>query len=146
MRSGSALTFAIGVMFVGAVHAEQTATPSSKSPTSFELTGCISGHPAASGSFTFTDSTSGSAYKLTGKTVRKYAGKMVRLVGGPQGKRLSVAGGLWPSANIAGQQGGLDPAQESIARQPGGGGSAAGANNLPEFRVVAVSGLDGACR
>ena len=145
MRSGSVIAFVVGAVFTAAVHAEQAAPPSTKSNTSLELTGCISGAPAASGSFTFTDSTSGSAYKLTGKTVRKYAGKMVRLVGGPQGKRLSVAGGLWPSPNIAGQQGGLDPAQESISRQRGGGSAASG-TNLPEFRVVSVSGLDGACR
>jgi hypothetical protein len=70
---------------------------------------------------------------------------MVRLIGGPQGSKLSVSGGLWPSANVAGQAGAIDGAQESIARQPGGGGSGTGAANLPEFRVVSVRTVDGSC-
>ncbi len=117
-------------------------TPTSQKPV--ELVGCVSNQPAASGAFTFDEST-GFKYRLTGKSVRKYAGQMVRLVGGPQGRKLSVSGGLWPSANVAGQAGAIDGAQESIARQPGGGGAGTGAANLPEFRVVSVRTVDGSC-
>jgi hypothetical protein len=122
-------------------------SPPASSPTSrpVELVGCVSNQPGVSGAFTF-DESSGSKYRLTGKSVRKYAGKMVRLVGGPQGGKLSIRGGLWPSANAAGQAGATDPAQASIARQPGGGGSGTGGADLPEFRVVSVRTIDGSCR
>jgi len=132
------------IVLAGVVAAQSppASTPASQKPV--ELVGCVSTQPAASGAFTFDEST-GSKYRLTGKSVRKYAGQMVRLVGGPQGRKLSVAGGLWPSANAAGQAGAIDPAQESVSRQPGGGGSGTGAANLPEFRVVSVRTVDGSC-
>jgi hypothetical protein len=141
----SALVLLSCIVCVGVAGAQSPPASSpatSRSPV--ELVGCVSNQPGASGAFTF-DESSGSKYKLTGKSVRKYAGQMVRLVGGPQGRKLSVSGGLWPSANAAGQAGGLDPAQESIARQPGGGGSGVGSINLPEFRVVSVRTVDGSC-
>jgi hypothetical protein len=106
-----------------------------------ELVGCVSQDPGTSGSFTFSESTGGQ-YKLTGKSVRQYAGRMVRLVGGPRSRKLSIRGGLWPSPNVAAQAGAIDAAQASIARQSGG--SASGID-LPEFRVVSVRRIDGAC-
>jgi hypothetical protein len=59
-----------------------------------------------------------------------------------------VSGGLWPSANAAGQAGALDPAQESIARQPGGGAQRSGAGDLdlPAFNVVRARTVEGTCR
>ena len=141
----AALALLSCIVLVGEADAQ---SPPASAPTSgtppVELIGCVSTQPAASGAFTFDEST-GSKYRLTGKSVRKYAGQMVRLVGGPQGGKLSVSGGLWPSANVAGQAGAIDPAQESITRQPGGGGSGTGAANLPEFRVVSVRTVDGSC-
>ena len=122
----------------------QTAPSSSASRSPVELVGCVSKDPGTSGSFTFNEST-GSKYRLSGKSVRQYAGRMVRLVGGPRGKRLAIRGGLWPSPNVAGQAGAMDPAQESIARQPGGAAAGAGRFDLPEFRVVSVQGIDGSC-
>jgi hypothetical protein len=131
-------------LLAGVVGAQSSPATTPTSPKPVELVGCVSNKPGASGAFTF-DESSGSKFRLTGKSVRKYAGQMVRLVGGPQGSKLSVSGGLWPSANTAGQAGALDPAQESISRQPGGGGSGTGAANLPEFRVVSVRTVDGSC-
>jgi hypothetical protein len=128
------------------VAAAQTAPASpapSRSPV--ELVGCVSDDPIAAGSFTLDDS-GGGRYRLTGKSVRKYAGRMVRLVGGPQGKRLSIRGGLWPSPNIAAQAGAIDSAQASIARQPGGAASGTGGVELPVFRVSSVRGVEGSCR
>jgi hypothetical protein len=145
MRTYPAIALVVGAVFVGAAHAQQSSSSQDKR-SSIELTGCISNSPGSSGAFTFTDSKSGSAYRLTGKGVRKFAGQMVRLVGGPQGKRLSIRGGLWPSPNAAGQAGGTDAAQDSIARQPGGAGSGTGGNELPEFYVMSVRGLEGACK
>jgi hypothetical protein len=121
----SALVLLSCIVFVGVAGAQSAPASSpttSRSPV--ELVGCVSNQPGASGAFTF-DESSGSKYKLTGKSVRKYAGQMVRLVGGPQGRKLSVSGGLWPS--------------------PGGGGAGVGSINLPEFRVVSVRTVDGSC-
>ena len=132
-------------VLTGVAAAQSPPASSPASPrTPVELVGCVSNQPGASGAFTFNES-SGSKYRLTGKSVRKYAGRMVRLVGGPQGGKLSVSGGLWPSANVAGQAGAIDGAKESIARQPGGGGSGTGGVDLPEFRVVSVRTVDGSC-
>ncbi|HKH71335.1 MAG TPA: hypothetical protein VKA59_08300 [Vicinamibacterales bacterium] len=139
-----ALAFLSCIVLVGVAGAQSAPASSPASRTPVELVGCVSNQPGASGAFTFDEST-GSKYRLTGKSVRKYAGQMVRLVGGPQGRKLSVSGGLWPSANVAGQAGAIDGAKESIARQPGGGGSGTGAADLPEFRVVSVRTVDGSC-
>jgi hypothetical protein len=139
-----ALAFAAITLFAATTHAQTGSTQSSKP---IELTGCVSGQPTADGAFTLTDAQSGGKYRLTGKKMQKYAGKMVAVVGGPS-KKLTVNGGLWPSANAAGQAGALDPAQESIARQPGGSArrSGAGEVELPPFNVVRVRTVEGACR
>jgi hypothetical protein len=114
-------------------------------PSTLELTGCVSLNPAAGGQYAFVDTASGGTYRLNGKNLKKYAGQRVRLVGDPAtSKRLKFKTGLWPSPNIAAQAGALDPAQESIARHSGG------ATNLPdgtpELKVVRVHGVDGACQ
>jgi hypothetical protein len=108
------------------------------------LTGCVSGKPGATGSFSFQE-TDGAKYRLSGKGVRKFAGQKVEIVGGsPRG--LSIRGGLLPSPNIAAQAGALDPAQVAIASQPGGTATAGTGSDLPEFRVARVRALDGACQ
>jgi len=138
------LAFAATTQFAATTHA-QTGSP--QTPAPIELTGCVSGRPAADGAFTFTDAQSGGKYRLTGKKMQKYAGRMVAVVSGPT-KKLTVNGGLWPSPNAAGQAGALDPAQESIARQPGGSArpSGGGAVELPPFNVVRVRTVEGACQ
>lgn len=145
MVKTSALALLSCVVPVAVAAAQTSPAKSGTSRNPVELVGCVSDQPGATGSFTIDEST-GSRYRLTGKSVRKYAGRMVRVVGGPQGRKLSIGTGLWPSANAAGQAGAIDPAQESIARQPGGGASGTGTVDLPEFRVVRVSGIDGSCR
>ena len=134
---------AIGVMLMvpGMSAQNQSARPTSQ----VELTGCVSDRANESGTFTFTDAQTGGKYRLTGKKMQTYAGKMVAVSGGPS-KRLAIRGGLWPSPNAAGQAGALDPAQESIARQQGGAASAKGDAALPEFNVVRVRGVEGNCR
>ena len=124
LRGSAAVTLLPWMMMVAAASAQTAQTPPappepSRSPV--ELVGCVSDDPGASGSFTL-DESGGSRYRLTGKSVRKYAGSMVRLVGGPH------------------------PAQASSARQPGGAASGTGGGNLPEFRVVSVRRIDGYCR
>jgi len=143
MRNRIAIAAVVSLLLASSAHAQQNANQTAKP---VELTGCISGQPAAGGTYTLTDA-QGGKYRLTGKKMQKYAGQMVAVVGGPS-KKLSVSGGLWPSPNAAGQAGGLDPAQESIARQPGGSTRPAGpgAVPLPEFNVVRVRAVEGACK
>jgi len=140
MRSPAASLFIVGVLMVQAIDA-QTKT-SSKAP--IELTGCVSGQPTPNGTFTL-DAKDGGRYRLTGKRIEKYAGKMVAVVSGPN-KRLAVSGGLWPSPNTAAQAGALDPAQESISRQPGGVAKGGPGAELPELHVVRIRTVDGACQ
>jgi len=146
MKSALLGTFVAGMLVASVVVTSAQSRSSSKdAPTTIELTGCVSLTPGASGQFAIVDSASGGTYRLSGKGIRKYAGQRVTVVGGPRSRRLSVRLGLWPSPNIAAQAGALDPAQESIARQPGG--SASGAESkLPEFHVVRMRGVDGACQ
>jgi len=115
-----------------------------KTPTTLELTGCVSLNPAAGGQYAFVDTASGGTYRLNGKNLKKYAGQRVKLTGDTSTKRLKFKTGLWPSPNIAAQAGALDPAQESIARHSG---AAAGLpDGTPELKVVRVQGVDGACQ
>jgi hypothetical protein len=116
----------------------------SKSPTTIELTGCVSVNPAAGGQYAFVDNASGGTYRLNGKNLKKYAGQRVRLVGDTSTKRVRIKTGLWPSPNIAAQAGALDPAQESIARHSGA--TQGPADATPELRVVRVNGVEGACQ
>jgi hypothetical protein len=134
---------AIAILSAGAVVAQEDArkTP----PSTVELTGCVSLTPSASGQFVFVDGASGGTYRLNGKDIKKYAGQRVLLVGDPNSKRPRFRFGLWPSPNVAAQAGALDPAQESIARQPGGGASTPQSSD-PELRVIRMSGVEGACR
>jgi len=123
-------------------------TPDSKSPTKVEpltLTGCVS-PKAEAGNYTFTDSTGGSQYRLTGKDIKKYAGKRVEVVESASKGGVAIKGGLYPSPNVAGQAGALDPVQSAIATQRGSGTAAGTAADLPEFRANRVRLVDGACQ
>jgi hypothetical protein len=142
MRNRMAIVFVVSLLFASAAHAQKN---SDRNARPVEVTGCVSGQPAAGGAYTLTDA-QGGKYRLTGKKMQKYAGHMVAVTGG--NRKLSVSGGLWPSANAAGQAGALDPAQEAIARQPGGSTRPAGpgAVPLPEINVVRVRTVEGACQ
>jgi hypothetical protein len=136
----------IGVLVASAGARAQTSKSSAKeNNTPSTLTGCVSDRALPNGEFTFTDGTTGSKFRLTGKGIRQWAGQQVEIVSGPN-KRLSVKGGLYPSPNIAAQAGAIDPAQAAIARQPGGTASGTGGVDLPEFRVARVRAAGGSCR
>jgi len=65
------------------------------------LKGCVARDETSSGSsYTFTDST-GTKYRLAGKSVSKYSGMSVEVVGLIDRPNLVVKGGLWPSPNVA---------------------------------------------
>jgi hypothetical protein len=149
MQSSIAVLFAAVAVGAAATTSAQSSTPTPKidTDTAVTLTGCVSGKPLASGEYTFVDGTTGSKYRLTGKSIRKFAGQQVEIVSG-RDRKLVVKGGLYPSPNVAAQAGALDPALEALSRQPGGTGSGTAgtaAADLPEFRVARLRGVPGAC-
>ena len=120
-------------------------TPNQKTTVEpVRLTGCISEKPQGS-DYTFTNTGDGSRYRLTGKDIKKYAGKKVEVVAAPS-KGFAIKGGLYPSANVAAQAGALDPVQAAIATQPGSGANTGTGSPLPEFRAGSVRTVEGACQ
>jgi hypothetical protein len=118
--------------------------PKAADDSELKLVGCVSGKPSVSGDYTFRDNVTKSEYRLTGKSMKKFAGQQVEIVSG-KNKKLAIKGGLYPSPNIAAQAGALDPGQEAIARQPGGPSTGVGPE-IPEFRVSQVRGVPGPCQ
>src|SRR6266481_2470256 len=57
--------------------------------------------------YTFVDNTDGSRYRLNGKSLSKYSGLSVQVVGVVDTKKVKVVGGLYPSPNIAAQAGAI---------------------------------------
>jgi hypothetical protein len=137
-------TLAAVALVAPALGAQQPQTPSPKTPAEITMTGCVSAKPDPSGRYIFADADGLSRYELKGRRLSRWAGQRVQLVGGTSGGGgVSVGGGL--VGPVAGARGvALDPAQESIKRQPGGGGAGIGPR-LPEFRVSRVKAADGAC-
>jgi hypothetical protein len=115
-------------------------------PKEIRLNGCISRDDIRPGQFNFREEDSGNRYQLTGKNLKKFVGQRVEIVGGPPGKGVTFKTGLWPSPNVAAQAGAMDPAKAAVARMPGGAADAPGANQLPEFKVVRLRGVEGACQ
>jgi len=120
----------------------QAPAPSSKTPTTITMAGCVSAKPEASGQYTFAETDGLREYRLKGKGINKFAGQRVELVGGTSGNGLSVRTGLWPAPSGGARGVALDPAQESISRQRGGGGTG---GEFQEFRVARVRALEGTC-
>jgi hypothetical protein len=117
---------------------------SSKKSTDVTLTGCVSAKPDANGRYTFEGADGISRYQLTGRRLARFAGQRVEIVGGsPDGGGLTIRGGLTgPQAGARGAA--LDPSQESVRRQPGGGGAGIGPS-YPEFKVSRGKTVDGVC-
>jgi hypothetical protein len=105
--------------------------------------GCVSDKPDATGTYTLTQAGSGNRFRLIGRSMRGYAGKMVEVTLA-DAKGLTIKGGLSPSPNIAAQAGHLDSAQAAVASQPGANAGKSDAQ-LPEFRVNRVRALDTSC-
>ena len=130
--------------------AAQAAKPSEKAAAGeskeIRLNGCISRDTIRPGQFNFLDNDSGFRYRLTGKGLRNFVGRRVEIVGGPPGKGITFRTGLWPSPNVAAQAGALDPAKAAVANLPGGAADAVGVNPLPEFKVIRLRGVEGACQ
>ena len=122
------------------------ATTGGTDPKQIRLNGCIARDRITPGQFTFLDNDNGGRYRLTGKGLKNFVGHRVEIVGGPPGKGITFRTGLLPSPNVAAQAGALDPAQAAIANLPGGAADANPKAPLPEFRVIRVRGVDGACQ
>ena len=106
------------------------------------VTGCVSAAP--DGRFTLAGVDGVTQYQLKGKKLAKLAGQWVELAGGTSNAGpVAMRGGLvGPQAGARGVA--LDPSQESVKRQPGGGGAGIGAE-FPEFRVSRVKAVGGSC-
>jgi outer membrane lipoprotein SlyB len=112
-------------------------------PTILTLSGCVTADPSQRNVFTLTDAGDPTIYRLTGTSVRKYVGQRVE-VSGVASKRLSVTGGLYPNANVAGQAGAIDPVKAAIAGQTEGNAAATG-RTMSDFRVKSVRTVPGPC-
>jgi len=122
------------------------AASSEKKNNEIRLTGCITREKTTPGQITFLDNEGGGKYRLTGKGLKDFVGQRVEIVGGVPGKSIVFRTGLWPSPNTAARAGALDPAEAAVARMPGGAADTPGSSPLPEFKVVRVRGVDGACQ
>ena len=76
------------------------------------LDGCVATSQSAKNAFTLDDD--GQTYVLKGVDVRDFVGKHVQVIGALP-KRFTIVGGLYPSANVAGQAGAIDPGKAAIA-------------------------------
>jgi hypothetical protein len=95
--------------------------------------------------YTF-QSTEGTRYRLSGKSLSKYSGMNVQVVGVIDTKKVKFVGGLYPSPNIAGQAGAIDPGKAAVAAMPGGSATGVGNVELPVLNVTRLSLGQGECR
>lgn len=122
----------------------QAQQPSSATRQTFTLTGCVE-RGASPKEFTVTDQANGK-YVVTGSRIERYLGQRVEIAGTRDTNRLHVKGGLYPTPNVAGQAGAMDPARAAVAAMPGGSGSGTGDVALPTFKVKSVKTLGGGCQ
>src|SRR5262245_32173799 len=94
---GAALMIVSVATLAAQEQSKSSGSDQSKTPTTIELTGCVSVNPASGGQYAFVDNASGGTYRLNGKNLKKYAGQRVRLVGDPSPKKVRIKMGLWPS-------------------------------------------------
>jgi hypothetical protein len=137
----------LAIACAAAIPVAQT-TSKNEAPKALTLSGCVQPSESAPNQFTFADDvnpTTSTMYRLSGRDMKKYAGKRVEIVGGVVGPRVKISGGLYPSPNVAAQAGAMDPTQAVIAGSSGGASSGTGNVDLPEFRVKSVKTLDGDC-
>ncbi|MFN7981257.1 MAG: hypothetical protein U0Q11_05315 [Vicinamibacterales bacterium] len=127
--------------------AQQPSTETDKKPATprtVTLTGCV--EKGQTPNFdTVQDEVNGKA-RSQRQQHQQVLGKRVEIAGVPGSTRLRVKGGLWPTPNVAGQAGAIDPAKAAIAAQPGGGAAGTGDVDLPTLKVKSVRTLDGGCK
>ena len=114
-----------------------------QAPKVVTLTGCVE-KGSTPNQYTITDDQNG-RYEVSGNDIRKYVGQRVQVAGNAGSTRFRIKGGLYPTPNVAGQAGAIDPGRAAIAAQPGGGAVGTGNPDLPTFKVKAIRQLDGGC-
>lgn len=143
-RSLCALLVAVGSL---GLSAQQSGSQAEKKPQStprtLTLTGCVEKGETPN-QFTLQDAANGK-FEVSGSGINKFVGKRVQIAGTPGSSRFRVKGGLWPTPNVAGQAGAIDPAKAAIASQPGGGATGTGDIALPTLKVRSIRALDGGC-
>lgn len=112
-------------------------------PRTLTLSGCVE-RSTVPNKYTIIDGDNGK-YEVSGSDIKKYLGQRVQVAGTPGSTKFRIRGGLWPTPNVAGQAGAIDPAKAAIAAQPGGGARGTGDIDLPTLKVKAVRTIDGAC-
>jgi hypothetical protein len=135
------LATTIATLFISTAASPQGA-PANPAPKNGPVTidGCVAASQTAKNAFTLDDD--GRTYVLKGIDVHDFVGKHVEVVGALP-KRLSIVGGLYPSANVAGQAGAIDPGKAAIAAQSGP--TSQSARPSIEFTVKSVRLLSGTC-
>ena len=138
------LTSAAAIFAVG-IASGQNPPASSSNPQRLNSTldGCVVAGTEGRKTFTLANAANQETYLLKGLDVRDFVGKHVEIIGLPSSKRLRIVGGLYPSANVAAQAGGIDPVQAAIASQSGP--TAQAAKPAVEFNVKSVRMVPGAC-
>jgi hypothetical protein len=140
------LAAAFLTVVIGAVAPQTAAAP--QKPAAKEsakngpvtLTGCVEASQTAKNAFTLDED--GRTYVLKGVDVRDFAGKHVEVIGALP-KRFTIVGGLYPSANVAGQAGAIDPTTAAIAAQSGP--TSQSSRPTIDFTVKSVRLLSGTC-
>jgi len=121
--------------------------PDPKAPIT--MNGCVTRDYTDSrnaNAYTFVDEVDGGRYRLKGRSLSKYSGMSVQVVGVVGSKKVKFVGGLWPSPNVAGQAGAIDPGKAAIAALPGGTTTGVGNVELPTLNVTRLTLGRGECR
>jgi hypothetical protein len=129
----------------------QPAEPAKKADPNAPVTmnGCVTRDYTDSknaSAYTFVDGADGGRYRLKGNSLSKYSGMAVQVVGVIDTKKVKFVGGLYPSPNVAGQAGAIDPGKAAVAAMPGGGSNGVGNVDLPTLNVTRLSFGQGECR
>jgi len=130
------------ILMMGATAPQSQTPPANQGSKNGPVTidGCVAASPTARNAFTLDDD--GQTYVLKGVNVRDFVGKHVEVIGSMP-KRLTIVGGLYPSANVAGQAGAIDPGKAAIAAQ--GGPTSQSERPAIEFTVKSVRVLSDTC-
>jgi hypothetical protein len=140
-----ALLTSAAAIFVVSIASGQNPPPSPSNlerVSSTTLDGCVAAGADSRKTFTLANANQ-ETYLLKGLDVRDFVGKHVEIIGLPSSKRFRVVGGLYPSANVAAQAGGIDPVQAAIAGQSGP--TAQASKPAVEFNVKSVRIMPGVC-
>lgn len=128
-----------GLMLAAAISIPQAGPPAPPQPQqttpgkTLTLTGCVQPVPSDTNYFTLSDRATGTRYRLTGRNVKSYVWRNVRIIGG-----------LVPTANIAAQAGSIDPTRAAMVNE---NGSRPGPEGVPavELNVLRVRATSGSC-